>query len=227
MKKIITLLIASIYSCSALTLISPGLTSDNRIGKSSSIKFEESSFYGTKIYQVNIFYIEKENTKYIFEDPNNIIDQKIMENFLQNLKETDLIILSEVCFDKEKFRNKQLDFFLYKFSLNGNRYLEKIEYIYPYSFSEKGDGLSLERPLLINDNYPNQTNIVKTSDNFVTCSRSIVKFEKEFQNEGKNILNITTPRNSLTSYEFFIKNGKFEIQNNEDIELNIKLKSRM
>ncbi|TGL21025.1 hypothetical protein EHQ42_05575, partial [Leptospira levettii] len=73
MKKRILLIFTMIYSCNSLTLISPGITSEYRLGKNSSIKFEESSFYGTNIYQINVFYIENENRNLIFADPNNIL----------------------------------------------------------------------------------------------------------------------------------------------------------
>lgn len=215
------------WSCSSLNLISPGLTSENRIRKTSNDKFEESSFYGTKNYQINLFFIEKLNLNAIFDDPNNIIDQSNKHNFFKNIKESDLLFLFEICFDKEKFRNRELDLDLYDYFLNGHQYLNKIEYIYPYSFSEKGTKIQLERPLLVNDNYPNQLNIIKTSENFVTCSRSIIKFDKLFYIEGKNTLIIKTPRKSQFSFDFEMKNGLFEKQNNDDIELKIKLKSRI
>ena len=81
--------------------------------------------------------------------------------------------------------------------------------------------------MLVNDNYPNQLNIIKTSEDFVTCSRSIIKFNKLFYNEGKNTLIIKTPRKSQFSFDFVMKNGLFVKQNNDDIDLNIKLKSRL
>ncbi|TGM74281.1 hypothetical protein EHR01_12325 [Leptospira mtsangambouensis] len=227
MKRIFLTIIIMISSCKSLTLISPGITSDNRLGKNSGLKFEESSFYGTDFYQLNVFYIENENKRYIFQDPNNIIDSGIKENFEKNINENDILLLSEVCFDKDKFRQKSLDLTLYDYSLNSQQYIDKIEYIYPYSFIKKGNSYSLERPLLINDYYPNQRNVIKTSDDFVTCSRSIIKFKKEFQYDGTNKLNITTPRKSIISFEFSVQNGKFVIQNNEEIEFNIKAKSRL
>ncbi|MBM9549251.1 hypothetical protein JWG40_19670 [Leptospira sp. 201903074] len=227
MKNNYILMVLLFWSCSSLNLISPGLTSENRIGKTSNAKFEESSFYGTKNYQINLFFIEKLNFNAIFDDPNNIIHQSNKHNFFKNIKESDILFLSEICFDKEKFRNRELDLYLYDYSLNGHQYLNKIEYIYPYSFTEKGTKIQLERPLIVNDNYPNQLNIIKTSEDFVTCSRSIIKFDKLFYNEGKNTLIIKTPRKSQFSFDFVMKNGLFEKQNNDDIDLNIKLKSRL
>ncbi|MCW7475620.1 hypothetical protein [Leptospira levettii] len=222
MKKKILLILTLIYSCNSLTLISPGITSEYRLGKNSSIKFEESSFYGTNIYQINVFYIENENKNLVFQDPNNILDSKIKENFENNISDLDILLLAEVCFDKEKFKKTPSDLIYYNFELNGNRYLDKIEYICPYSYSMKGNKYSLERPLLIHDNYPNQKNVIITSDEFVTCSRTILKFNKDFQNDGKNKINIITPRNSNISFEYLIQNGKFMIQNNEEIEFNVK-----
>ncbi len=224
MKKKILLILTFVYSCNSLTLISPGITSEYLLGKNSSIKFEESSFYGTNIYQINVFYIENENRNLVFQDPNNILDYKIKENFEKDISDLDILLLAEVCFDKEKFTKTPLDLILYDFELNGNKYLNKIEYIYPYSYSMKGNKYFLERPLLIHDNYPNQKNIIKTSDDFVTCSRTILKFNKNFQNDGKNKINIITPRNSYISFEYLIQNGKFVIQNNEEIELNAKVR---
>ncbi|MCW7479364.1 hypothetical protein ND856_18840 [Leptospira bandrabouensis] len=226
MKKKIIVILTFIYSCNSLTLISPGITSEYRLGKSSSLKFEESSFYGTNIYQINVFYIENENRNFIFQDPNNILDFKIKEKFENNISDLDILLLAEICFDKEKFKKTPLDLILYDFELNGNRFLDKIEYIYPYSFSMKGNKYSLEKPLLIHDNYPNQKNIIKTSDDFVTCSRTILKFNKDSQNDGKNRVNIITPRNSIISFEYLIQKGKFVIQNNEEIEFNVRIKHK-
>ncbi|EMY68325.1 hypothetical protein LEP1GSC199_0605 [Leptospira vanthielii serovar Holland str. Waz Holland = ATCC 700522] len=148
-----------------------------------------------------------------------------MEDFEKNITENDFLLLTEICFDEEKFKEKILDLDLYDFELNGNMFNEKIEFIYPYSYISKGNRFNLERPLLIHDNYPNQHKVIKTADNFVTCSRSILKFKKDFQIEGKNILKIVTPRKSNIYFQFHIKNGKFEIQNIEEMDIKLKVKS--
>lgn len=227
MKKIFVFIVVSKTSCSSLTLVSPGITSEHRLNQSSNLKFEESSFYGTNIYQLNGFYIEKENTNLVLNDPNNIHHSKFKDQFEANISEEDILILVEVCFDKDKFKQRTLDLDLYQFELNGNPSIDTLEVIYPYSFRMKGNRYQLERPILINENYPNQKNVIKTADEFVTCSRTFLKFKKEFQKDGKNILKIMTPRKSVITLDFYIHNGNFLIQKSDDIELKVKVKSEV
>ncbi|WP_245918590.1 hypothetical protein [Leptospira ellinghausenii] len=115
-----------------------------------------------------------------------------------------------------------MDLDLYQFELNGNPSNDTLEVIYPYSFLIMGNRNQLERPILINENYPNQKNVIKTADEFVTCYRTFLKFKKKFQKDGKNILKIMTPRKSFISFDFYIHNGKFIIQKSNDIDLKVK-----
>lgn len=227
MKNILILVVLLISSCTSLTLISPGITSENHLLNATSIKFEEASFYGSNFYQFNVFYLEDENIRLVLNDPNNILNSKIKVKFEENISDTDFLLLAEICFDKEKFKQRDLDLEFYEFELNGNKFNDRIEFIYPYSYSMKGNKYNLERPILINDNYPNQKNVIKTADEFIACSRSFIKFKKKYQIESKNSLKIVTPRKSIINFQFYVKNGKFQIQNNDDINIKIKLKSEV
>lgn len=224
MKFSIFLSLFIFTACSSLTIISPGINSNDRLNKLTNIKFDEASFYGSSVYQANAFFINHQNLEDILNDPNNIVDNLTKENFEQNIKENDVILLAEFCFDKDKFKSNTLDFDQYNFKLNNTTFSTKLEIFYLYSAKKKGTLYAIEQPLLVYDKPPNQKNIIKTSVEFISCSRSILNFKNFKLSEGSNKFEIITPRNSQIFFDFQIKNGTFQLFQNEGADFKIEIK---
>ncbi|ABZ94633.1 Hypothetical protein LBF_2136 [Leptospira biflexa serovar Patoc strain 'Patoc 1 (Ames)'] len=221
MKLPIYLTICFFASCSSLTIISPGINSNHRLNKLTDVKFNEAAFYGSTFYQANAFFINHQNIYEILNDPNNIVEKNIKEKFEKNIKNNDVILIAEFCFDKDKFNSSILDFDQYNFKLNNTSFSTNLEVFYLYSAKKKGTSYAIEQPLLVYDKPPNQKNIIKTSFEFIACSRSILNFKNLKLSEGSNKFEIITPRSSQIFFDFNIKNGIFQPFQDEGADLKI------
>lgn len=216
MKNVFYLSLLSCLSC-ALTIISPGVNSNYRLDKIGVYKFQESSFYGSKFYDLSAFFLEYENLKLVLDDPNNSLFNKEEKLNINQFEANNVNLLIEFCYDKEIEFDIENDLANYHYKLNNFEPLSSTSYFYPYSFSVRGEFIKKFKPFYVREKYPYQHRIYTTGDDYLMCIRSIVSFPKSAQNKS-NSLEILTPRNSLInfSYEFdreFIlyKNEKFEL----------------
>ncbi|TGL36048.1 hypothetical protein EHQ49_16655, partial [Leptospira perdikensis] len=104
---------------------------------------------------------------------------------------------------------------------NNTPFSKKLEVFYLYSAKKRGTLYVIEQPLLVYDKHPNQKNIIKTSSEFISCSRSIINFNNFKLAEGSNKFEIITPRGSQIFFNFRIKNGIFQSFQNEDADVKI------
>lgn len=219
--KIILILILFSFPACALTLISPGLNSNYRLDNLTGIRFEEAAFYGTKHYESSVFYLEFENLKQIINDTNNATFNKEERLDLNQFYKTDIHLMFELCYNKEKEINIFEDIKNYNFQLNNHSYESKISYFYPYSFYKRGSRISKKYPFYMNDDYPLNKVILKTGPDFLMCIRTILVFKKENQINNKNEFEILTPRNVHLFYSYEYKN-QFIFYKNEGIDFSAK-----
>ncbi len=215
MKNVTYLSLLLCLSC-ALTIISPGLNSNYRLNKSGVYKFQESSFYGSKFYELSAFFLEFENLKLVLDDPNNALLNKNEKLNIDQFDANNIHILFEFCYDKDIEFDIEEDLSNYQYKLNSKESISLTSYFYPYSYSVRGDFIKKFKPFYVREKYPHQQRVYTTGDDYLMCIRSILVFPKSAQNKF-NSLEILTPRETLInfSYEFdreFIlyKNEKFE-----------------
>ncbi|ABZ97550.1 Hypothetical protein LEPBI_I1442 [Leptospira biflexa serovar Patoc strain 'Patoc 1 (Paris)'] len=196
------LLISTCASRYYLTLVSPGITSETRLKKQTDLRMEEASFYGPWAYSHTTFYIEKSQLSKVLDDPNNTVFQSKEKFLLRKGDVSQLHLLFEFCYDKSKQIDIEKDMENYRFQLNGVDPTEKLVYLYPYSYFKKGKKFRQRFPFYERLAYPREHILITTGYDQLYCVRTLLGFDLTIEKQGKNLFEVTTPRNQLLYYEY-------------------------
>jgi hypothetical protein len=204
MKKIALIIFITIYVHCTARVISPGITSSQRIKHIGTTNQLEATLYYGQDFEMSAFYILPEFRDEIFSDPNNTLSE---DNKIDKLKESsdglqETLLLYEICMNKDKDSSKDI-FRNFKFLLNGSKVKDSDNYPYPYSYYIYGQRKKKYASY--------HETFAEYADNYdyINCQRFILNFSKDAEKEGQNILRIETPTNNIAEFQYSIKKNEF------------------
>lgn len=210
MNKSITLLLSVlIFNCTA-RIISPGITSSQKLYYLGITNQLAANLYYGKDFEMSAFYILPELKEEVIYDKNNLLEEGNKNNFaLEDFKNSkDKLLLFEVCMDKNKDDENILNKF--QFTLNKANPTNSFYFPYPYSYymheKRKKKYASYYETFQENeDNY-----------DYLYCNRFLLEFPIVSEKEGKNVLQVKTSENNIAEFEYIISKKEF-VANTSDL----------
>ena len=209
MNKIITLLLTIFITNCTARIISPGITSSQKLYYLGITNQLAANLYYGKDFEMNAYYILPELKEEVLFDKNNILDEGSKSNYtLEVFKQSkNKLLLFEVCMDK----NKDDETILVKFQFTLNKVNPQQSFYFPYPYSyymhekRKKKYASYYETFQENeDNY-----------DYLYCNRFLLEFPITSETEGKNILQVKTSENNIAEFEYIISKKEF-IENTSD-----------